>query len=199
MSEAVTLADFLSPDFERLPLQLAAGIDETPELSSMKTLLMTNLSGRHWASLTHAIAGKVAELLQVPLTTILGRAWKDLKEVRAAMQTTRQSPDRTEEVVLADHSVESEHRPNLDLYQNGKRIGRIPFMVSVEIELRGLLLEIREGAIRKMISGDIRIKGTFKVAEFTLVEKASERVQIPGEIRFDRPAGQPDRDFPAVS
>lgn len=190
MSEAITLADFLSPDLERLPLQLAAGIDETPELSSLKMLLMTNLSAAQWASLTHAIAGRVGELLRVPLTTILGRAWRDLKEVRTAMQTTRQSPDRTEEVVLADHSVESEHKPHLDLYQNGKRIGRIPFTVSVEIELRGLLLEIGEGAIRKMISGDVRIKGTFKVAEFTLVEKASERVRIPGEIRFDRPAAE---------
>jgi hypothetical protein len=186
MSEAITLADFLSPDFERLPLQLAAGIDETPELSSMKTLLMTNLSGAHWVSLTHAIAGKVSEILRVPFTTILARAWKDLKEVRAAMETTRQSPDRTEEVVLADHSVESEHKPYLDLYQNGKRIGRIPFTVSVEIEVRGLLLEIGEGAIRKMTSGDVRIKGTLKVAEFTLVEKASQRVRLAGEIRFDR-------------
>ena len=100
---------------------------------------------------------------------------------------------------MADHTVESEHKPSLDLYQNGKRIGRIPFTVSLEIELRGLLLEIEEGAIRKMTSGDVRIKGTLKVADFTLVEKAFERVRMPGEIQIDRPAGQPDRDSPRAA
>jgi hypothetical protein len=186
MNETITLADFLSPNSETLPVQLAAGIDKTPELSSVKTLLMTKLSGAQWASLIHAVAGKVGELLRVPLTTILARAWKDLKEIRDAMETTRQSPDRAEVVALADHSVESEHKPYLDLYQNGKLIGRITFAVSVEIELRGLLLEIEKGTIHKMDSGDVRIKGTLKVGDFTLVEKAFERVPIPGEIRFDQ-------------
>jgi len=187
MNETVTLADFLSPDIETLPSQLAAGIDETPELSGVKTLLATKSSGAHRASLTSAFAGKVGELLRVPLTTILARAWKDMKEVQEAMETTRLAPDRIEVVVLADHTVESEHKPYLDLYQNGKRIGRIPFAVSVEIELRALLLEIGKGAIRKMSSGDVRIKGTVQVGGVTLVEKAFEPVRVPGEIHFDGP------------
>jgi hypothetical protein len=37
-----------------------------------------------------------------------------------------------------------------------------------------------------MSSGDVRIKGTVKVGDFTLVEKAFERVRIPGEIRFNQ-------------
>jgi hypothetical protein len=187
MSEAVTLEDFLSPDFEQLPLQVAAGIERIPELGNLKKLLLLEHSGTQWASLIQAVAGKVRELLRVPITTIMARAWKDLKDVREAMETTRQSPDRTEVVALADHTIESEQKPYLELYQSGKQIGRIVFPVLLEIELRGLLLEIGRGTIQKMRAGDVRMKGTLKVGEFTLVEKAFEPLRLPAEIRFDGP------------
>lgn len=187
MSVRTTIADLLSSEFPRLPVQLVAGIDETPELRSLKSLLTMRLSSVQWASLVQLMAGRVQDLLRIPLRTILVRAWKDVREVRDAIETTRQSPDRTELVALADHSIESEHRPYLDLHESGNFIGRITFPVSLEIELRGLLLEIGMGAIRKMESGDVRIKGTLKVGDFTLLEKAFERVRIPGEIPFDNP------------
>lgn len=189
MSDAVTLEDFLSPDFERLPVQLAAGIDEIPELGNLKTLLLMEHSGTHWASLIQAVGGKLRELLRVPITTIMARAWKDLKDVREAIETTSRSPDRTELVALADHTIQSEQKPYLDLYQGGKRIGRIVFPASLEIELRGLVLEIEKGRIHKMRAGDVRIRGTLKVGDFTLVEKAFEPVRVPGEIRLDGSTG----------
>jgi hypothetical protein len=185
MDDTLTLADFFSPDYEKLPVQIVAGIDQTPDLAGVKALLTLKLSGAQWATLVHVAAGKVRELLRVPLTTILGRAWKDLKEVREAVETTRKAPGRTEVVALADHSVESEHKPYLDLYEGGKRIGRITFPISLEIELRGLLLEIETGAIRKIASGDARVKGTLKIGDVTLVEKAFERVRLPGEVPID--------------
>jgi hypothetical protein len=190
MSEVMTLADFLSTDSDKLPLQLAAGFDKTPDLSSVKTLLMTKFSSAQWTSVVQAVAGKVGDLLRVQFTTILARAWKDLKQVQEAIETTRQSPGRTELVPLADHTIESEHRPHLDLYKDGKLIHQITFLVSLEIELRALVLEIEKGAIRKIGSGDAQIKGTLKFGDCTLVEKASEPVRIPWEIQLDTTADQ---------
>ena len=191
MSEVIDLADFLSPDFDKLPVRLAVGIESTPELSSLKALLLMKFSAAQWASLLPVLAGKVKELLQVPLTGILARAWKDLNDVRKAMETTRQSAERTEVVTLADHTIESEHKPYLDLYENGKQIGRITFSLSLEIELHAVMLEIEKGAVRKVGSGDVRMKGTLKVGEFTLLEKAFEPVRLPGEIRFGETTAGP--------
>jgi hypothetical protein len=184
MSEPITLVDFLTPDFETLPVQLVAGIEATPELRGLQGLFKTPLSGIQWAALLQSAAGKVRELLQVPVTTILVRAWNDVREVRAALESTRQKPDATEIVALADHSIESEHKPHLELYENGQLRGRIVFPVSVEVELRGLLLEIAKGRIQRIRSGEVRIKGTLKVGDFTLMEKKFEPVRMPGALDF---------------
>ena len=188
MGDGITLGDVLALDVEKLPLRLAAGIEETPDLSAVKTLLTLKFSGAQWASLTRTMVAKVREALDVPLTTVLARAWKDLLDVRKAMEATRESRDRTEVVALADHTIESEHKPYLDLYENGKRIGRLPFTAKLEIELRGLLLEIGGGAIRKIQSGEIQVKGTLKVGDFILAEKPFAPMRIPGELRLDRSA-----------
>jgi hypothetical protein len=51
-----------------------------------------------------------------------------------------------------------------------------------------VLLEIARGRIRKIASGEIRIRGTLKVGDFTLVEKEFELLGAPGEIRFEEDA-----------
>jgi hypothetical protein len=51
-----------------------------------------------------------------------------------------------------------------------------------------VLLEIARGRIRKIASGEIRIRGTLKVGDFTLVEKEFELLRAPGEIRFEEDA-----------
>ncbi|HKD12843.1 MAG TPA: hypothetical protein VKE50_12245 [Thermoanaerobaculia bacterium] len=187
MSEGIMLGDVLGLDAERLPVRLAAGIEQTPDLAAVKTLLTLKFSGPQWVSLTRTIVGKMQEALEVPLTTILARAWNDLLDVRKALNATRESPGRTEVVALADHTIESEHKPYLDLYENGKQIGRLPFSAKLEIELRGLLLEIAGGAIRKMRTGEIQTRGTLKVGDFTLAEKALSPVRIPGEFPLEKP------------
>jgi hypothetical protein len=79
-----------------------------------------------------------------------------LTSFRLSQYTARwpKRPDETETVTLADHTVESEHKPHLDIFKNGKLIGRITFPVSVEIELKGLMLEIDSGKVRKIASGE---------------------------------------------
>jgi hypothetical protein len=62
---------------------------------------------------------------------------------------------------------------------------RITFPVSAQLELRGILVEIAKGQMQRICSGEIRIKGTFKVGALTLVEKEWAPVPLPGTIRFD--------------
>jgi len=189
MDDTITLMNFFSPDFDALPARIAAGIDRTSELASLKSLLLRKLSGARRDTFLHTAAYKVRDLLGTTLWSIVERSWKDLREVREAFETTRASPGRTEVVALTDHTIGSEHRPHLDFYEGGQRIGQITFPVSLELELRGPLLEISEGAIRKIVSGELRVKGTLKIGDHTLVEKAFELVQLPGASPVD-PAPQ---------
>lgn len=187
MIEAVTLADVLAPDPEKLPSRLAAAIDQTATLSGRKALIVTKLSGVSWLSVAGAMARRVPELLQTPFSAILARAWKDVEEVRRAIVTTRESPGRTELVALADRTVTSEHKPSLEFYEGGTQFTEIEFVVLVDIDIRGLLLEIEKGTICRIRTGDVQLKGTLKLGDFTLAEKALEPIRIPGEIRFAEP------------
>src|SRR5262249_20360310 len=101
-----------------------------------------------------------------------------------AIDTTRDSPGRTELVALAEHTIESKHEPSLDVYLDGNRIEQIRFVLLLEIEVRGLLLEIERGTLRKMTTGEIQLKGTFQLVDFALGERGLEPIRIPGEIRL---------------
>ena len=182
MSQANTVADFLPLDVDGLPGKLAASVKAVPQLARLMALLSTKLTAVQWKAFLHTLAGKVAGLRDEPLTPILAGAWKDIRKVAEAIEITRRSPGRVETVAVADHTIEHEERPTLEVYLDGSRVEEIPCSLSLEIELRGLLLEIEGGTLRKMTTGEVQLKGTFKLADVVLAEKQLQPIAIPGEI-----------------
>jgi hypothetical protein len=83
-----------------------------------------------------------------------------------------------------DHTIESEHRPHIDILQNHKAIARLEFPVRLEIRVEGAVLKIEKGRVQEIASGKLMPKIVLKLDEFVLLEKEFPSLQITGSIRI---------------
>src|SRR5262249_16760047 len=145
-------------------------------------------AGLSMAGFSEAVAREVHGLLDISVGDVLVGAWNKARELREALEKTRDKADETVLVPLLDHTVKSDHHPYVDILQNDVPIARIEFTVHVELEVEGVLLKVRGGHIDGILSGRVKARGTVKLGEFVLVEKKLQPVIIPGSWSAGRAA-----------
>jgi hypothetical protein len=135
-----------------------------------------------WGGLRGRILTEAGGLLDVGLLDVFRWAWNKNRELERYRDRAKYPPHETFSVPLAEHTIKSSHKPHLEIRVDGAKKGQIDFAVEVEIALKGMTLEIRDGRIRKIRTGDCKAKGTFSCEGLTLVERESKPLQLPGTI-----------------
>lgn len=172
-----TLADFFVQDRKNLCRQLQEGFGSSEESNSINAQLVQKLAAFPLAALRNEIAAKLQESLDIPLSTILMRAWNQARELEKALDSTRQS-DETVLLPLFDHTIDSTHQPYVEILRNNKPITKIAFAVDLRFILEGIVLRIKKGEIREVLAGKIKMSGTVKFHDFVIIEKDFEPIQV---------------------
>jgi hypothetical protein len=98
-------------------------------------------------------------------------------------------------VPLLEHTITSEHRPYVELFQGEVPIARLTFPVAVALKLEGVVLLVRRGRIERITAGTMTVQGTVKVEDFVLLEQKSPPLPIPGAVSFEvEPLTEPIRE-----
>ena len=140
------------------------------------------VKGIKWTTAIPDLAEKVCELLDIKIPDILVTAWKKAKELQTVLEKSKSTPDEVVYLELAEHSVNSEHKPSLDVRIKGATVKRIELGVHLGFKLRGFVLKIQNGGIKEMQTGDCEAKGTIKYGTFTIAEKKLEPIKLPLSI-----------------
>lgn len=138
--------------------------------------------------LTGAFNTALEQVMAVQIGDILLNSWSRIGALNDAFQATRADPASTVIVPLLDHKVSSSHAPCIDLLCAGKELAKLAFDLSVVLQLKGVELEVRKGAISAVTGGKAVGEGKLVLAGKTLVQRKTPDLPLPGRLAF---AAQP--------
>lgn len=125
---------------------------------------------------------KICELFNVPLPDVLVTSWKKVDDLRARLEKTRTSPDKVEYLELAQHTINCDQKPYLEMRLKGMPLKKIQFAVKLVFVLKGFVLKIQGGAIQEIQTGVCEAKGTISYAGQVIVEKKLSPIKLPGSV-----------------
>jgi len=118
----------------------------------------------------HDLGPKICELFNVPLPDVMVTSWKKVANLQALPEKSRNAPDEVMYLELAQHSINSEHKPHLEMRIKDLPVKKIEFLVKLVFNLKGFVLKIKAGAIEEIQTGACEVKGTISFAGQVIVE-----------------------------
>lgn len=125
---------------------------------------------------------KICELFNVPLPNILVTSWKKVAHLRARLEKSRNAPDKVEYLELAQHTINCDQKPYLEMRLKDIPVKKIQFTVKLVFVLKGFVLKIQGGAIQEIQTGACEVKGTISYAGQVIVEKKLSPIKLPGTL-----------------
>ncbi len=137
--------------------------------------------------LNGALKLTILKALNIALDDILARAWGGWEELRQYADPEQTPPDDINVVTVSNHTIKSLHEPSVDVVVNGVPVHRFDFEVSVQLDVQGINLEVQGGEITEIRLGNLKLGGSVKLGDRTLLEKDVAKVTIPGVMRLATP------------
>ena len=183
-----TLGMLLLPGGRALAEKIAESLDVSEEAADIKAALERAVPGLPLAPIIEGVSKGLHDALDVPVTSVLAKAWDRVRELRTAMHQTRDGDKAAVLVPLLDHTITSEHRPYVDVVVEGTPIARLVFPLKLALQVEGVVVRIAKGRLTDVMAGHLKLKATLKFAEFVLFEKALSPIAIPGALTLERAA-----------
>ena len=152
------------------------------------------IKGIKWSAAMSDLVPKICDLLEIKVDGVLLSAWKKAAEIKTLLEKSRQTPEETTYVELAEHTINSEHKPSIDVKLRGAKVKSIALLVQLGFKLRGFVLKIKDGGIIEMQAGQCEVKGTIKFSGLTIAEKKLAPIKLPFIIPVDVPDEVPGED-----
>ena len=137
----------------------------------------------------HDLGPKICELFNVPLPDLLVTSWKKVGSLQELLEKSRNSPDEVMYLELASHTINSEHKPHIEMRIKDLPVKKIEFLVKLVFNLKGFVLKVKDGAITEVQTGACEVKGTVSFAGQVIAEKKLSPIKLPGTIRVPASLG----------
>src|SRR5262245_42954848 len=136
---------------------LAANIKEALAKKGLSLTAGESLASLGAGPMARSLASQVRGLFPNDVAHIFLGAGNNSVTLRQYLEKSRQSPGKEVLLQLSEHKIESKHEPHVALMKDGIEIGKIPFEASLELQLQGVVLRIRDGEVQDIQTG--RVKG----------------------------------------
>ncbi len=83
------------------------------------------VKGIKWMATVPDLAPKVCELLDIKIPEVLAAAWKKVADIQAVLKKSKKTPDEIIYLELAQHTINSEHKPSIDVKIKGATVKKI--------------------------------------------------------------------------
>ncbi len=181
----LTLGEALTSDasstFDLKDPSIAEGIDKArKELDKENKKFMPG-------AISGALNRAVMSALEIALDDVLGQAWSGWQEIREYADPEQTPPDDINVVPVSNHSIESTHKPSVDVVVRGVKVHSFAFNVATRIDVQGVNLVVQRGMIQEIRLASLKIGGSIKLHDRTLLEKDVAKVEFPGVIRLENP------------
>jgi hypothetical protein len=158
------------------------------------------------------LMARLREVLDVPVPDVLAGAWGRSVDLLKYRDPERYPAEKVSLVPLAPHTVNSRHRPTMEVEVSGVLPTPVTLRLALDVELtakvEGAKIAIQGGKIRKLMGGTLHLTGTLFAGDHE-IGSGERTVRIPGEVRLGEgipivpaipiPAGMPFAGKPAAT
>jgi hypothetical protein len=128
------------------------------------------------------LAPKICQLFDVKIPDVLLTSWKKVDALRALLEKSKKAPEQTMYLELADHIINCEQKPHIDMKLKNVSVKKIEFLVKLTFKLKGFVLKIKEGKVKEMETGSCEVQGTVSYAGQVIAEKKMAPIKLPLSI-----------------
>jgi hypothetical protein len=153
-------------------------IESAEKMAELKKEFIQKKPLQEWDSFSDKLLDKSPELLDIKLKDILGNAWKKYRQVEQCLEQGKENPDETYLVPMVDHTVTSEHHPELEISIDELPFKRVKFDILLKMELKGIILKIKGSEIVGVNTGTCRCSGSLGCYGITIFEDSSETIEF---------------------
>ncbi|MEU5435980.1 hypothetical protein AB0G73_21725 [Streptomyces sp. NPDC020719] len=178
----MTVRSFLLGEGEDLDTPLRTHETVGPLLGSVHG--MTSAAGR---AVEHELATVVDNFLGLDMFDLMVGGWCRYAALREAAHRTRDVPGSEEVVAMATHRIKSAHRPYIDVYVDGAKIGTLEVELTVVFWISGLVCVVRDAHLTGVRSGQCAVDASLEVRGATLAERRGRRLDLPGAFALRAP------------
>lgn len=132
-----------------------------------------------WKPLWNSVIEHIGKLLDIELPDIMLRAWNHDFDLTKYSDTEAYPPEKTYLEPLFEHAITSRHKPEIVVDIDNIVTKTIAFDIVVQLTLKGFILEITEGKIVKIHTGQCSGKGSVSCMEVTLLQKEFSPITLP--------------------
>jgi|SRR5882672_666322 len=128
------------------------------------------------------LASKIGGLFDIKLPDLLVGFWKKAEDLQSVLAESRREPEELRYLDLADHSISSEHHPYLDLKVRNASLKRIEFAIKLQFTLQGFVLQIQDGRITHVKTGQCEVGGTVEYEGLTILKREAAPIDLPESL-----------------
>lgn len=176
----LTLNQFFSLKNKELPPEQMLALESGGEVAAVKEAVLKQTKGVGWGVIRGEIFKKVENLLEISIPKILVAAWSPF--LLKYLDRKRYPANESLLVPLAEHTIISEHHPDLEIMVNDQLVAKIGFTISVELTLEGIILKIQDGKVKEISTGTCKGKGTIKCGDLLFAKEETKSLALPGSI-----------------
>ena len=128
---------------------------------------------------------ELAKALDIDLIEFVARGWATVLRLREYADRERHPPDEVNVVNLGDHDIATESYPTIDVSIGTLALPVIRFTLKLSAHFESLVLTIRDGAIRKVESGNCKVSAELLLGEASLLPPMqTPKLVLPGTLEF---------------
>jgi hypothetical protein len=132
-----------------------------------------------------SMIGAGRALLQSPLASILGDAWKTASDLDRFCDQSKYPPDKISEYTLHQHEIALKRNPEIEAVLNGAPTGfKLEFELKLAMTIMSAVLRIQGGRIIGARVADCRGSGKYSCSSITLAERKTSKFRMPGTLSF---------------
>jgi len=146
--------------------------------------LKDEAKGIKWTAAMPDLGAKICELLDIKISDILMTAWKKADALRQALADSKADPERSIYLDLAEHSIDYETQPFIEVKIKSASIKKITLTVTLNLKLKAFTLKVQNGAICEIQTGSCEGKGTIKYDKLPIAEKKLSPIKFPLIIKI---------------
>jgi hypothetical protein len=161
-----------------LPAEKSKSIDSSGKIEALKISLSGKGPKAIWTLLWPKIVESCPKLLDIKLKDLLIGGWKKYELVENYKEEGKAHPEVTYSVPLMNHTMVSEHHPQIEISYHKAELGTLNFTLLLKLELSGLILNIRGGKIDGVKAGTCKCKGSLAMEDVVLFEDSSETFEF---------------------
>jgi hypothetical protein len=174
------------------------GADSSEGWKSFQESVSKEVKGIKTAALPD-VAKKVAELFEIPIPDIFLTSWRKANSIQALLDESRKTPETIMNAELGEHTINSLHRPHIEIRIQNKSVKKIEFVLKLTFNLKGFVLKIQNGAIRGMQTGMCEVKGKLEYKDLVIAEKKLAPITLPELVSFEGSTNEPQPEAKGAS